>query len=864
MTGNTNKTRAVFLAMLMVFSVFAGTVAFSGSAAADAPNYEGNAVHYQNSSGTAGVIEVPFDGEVAPQSVTEENFSVLDDGDNVTDSVVDSYRQVNSTVIIHVNRVIPSEDIEVDISEDVVDVAGSGNTINNPGEKSVVFAGQTLEHDTSENGSPDGGSDSQARSNNVTAYQGVTIAVNASNVTNQINSTFDNSPGPNGPHGNIPVTVEGEDNNYFQEGNVGTNSTVFTFDTSDRELGKYRIFLNNTDNRENRTFVNVRDLGLDIAADELNVTTSETIETDVSAVAGNRNIEAVLLDSNGDEVTQSSTTSLDGQGEADVDFDVASADGGSALDTGTYTVEVTDNSTGITVATSEITVSEADDEEATFTENTITEERGDILEITVEMTETSEATINFGSDDDGVEANVTVEDDNDDDQVTVFLNTYRLSSSTDLPNRAGDAFALDSDSDDNIVDQDRSSHTLTSDLIDAGDYDLEVEAGDQDTTGGTPGISSSDDVATVTLNPRSTESAQMWTGSSDELTISDLEDVNEGIENGEISQSTEIAVGDLAVHQLQVTGLEGALDARANERINSEWATQNESGVLNLTIEEADPGANQNAAELNISYGDNATVIADGPNDTYFVVVDTGEVDFKSGGPRGTEALPNDDDTALETNFTIVKDDAGDIDFAAEEFDDDENEETLIGFDANEPEINIDEPFNVSQASGQTVTGDTNIAPGTELSLRVRSQSGVSPSFLKTADPVVQSDGTYSATFDFSEQNVGDEYDIQANAQVLIDGPQEESGEVVEAVATDTATPEPDTETATPEPDTATPEPDTATPEPDTATPEPDTATPEPDTDTPTSTPTSTPGFGVIVALTALLAAALLAVRRES
>ena len=213
-----------------------------------------------------------------------------------------------------------------------------------------------------------------------------------------------------------------------------------------------------------------------------------------------------------------------------------------------------------------------------------------------------------------------------------------------------------------------------------------------------------------------------------------------------------------------------------------------------------------------------------------------------------------DDDTTLETNLTVVNDDKCDFEFTNSEPDDDETEESLITFDANEPEINVDEPFNVSQAEAQTVTGDTNIAAGTELSLRVRSQSGTSPSFLKTASPVVNSDGTYSATFDFSEQNIGDEYDIELNAQILTDGPTEESGEVVEAVATDTATPEPDTDTATPEPDT-----DTATPEPDT-----DTATPDPDTDTPTSTPTSTPGFGVIVALTALLAAALLAVRRDN
>jgi len=245
------------------------------------------------------------------------------------------------------------------------------------------------------------------------------------------------------------------------------------------------------------------------------------------------------------------------------------------------------------------------------------------------------------------------------------------------------------------------------------------------------------------------------------------------------------------------------------------------------------------------------------------VAVDTNEAKFNnSGGPNNP--LPDDDDTALETNFTVLQDDAGAFDFTTDaEFDDDENSETFVEFGANEPDVNVDEPFNVSQAEGQTVTGDTNIAPGTELSLRIRSDDGVSPSFLKTASPVVQPDGTYSATFDFSEQSVGDEYTIEVNTNTLPDGPVEEDGQVVGAVATDTATPEPDTDTATPEPDTATPEPDTATPEPDTATPEPDTATPEPDTDTPTSTPTSTPGFGVVVALTALLAAALLAVRRD-
>jgi PGF-CTERM protein/surface glycoprotein (TIGR04207 family) len=784
-----------------------------------------DAVHYEDTGDEGAGVELSF---TEPVSVPDASDITLidDDGNTVTgtsispspSSATSSPPNLNGRYFIDTSGTILTGDVEVVLTSDINDADNdplvSDDTDDNI---SVTVAPQTVKF-----------------SDDKTIYEGGNLAI--------VNGSTD-----------VSVDVEGPDN-FFFEGSTDTNSEVFVLNTSERDLGEYNVSINGSDN-DNTQFT-LRDLNLDIAVDDTNVSTDDTIETDVSAVAGNRNIDAVLLDSDGDEVNTSSVTQLDGQGEADVDFETSDADAGSELDTGTYTVEVTDTDTGVVVESSEITVSQADDEEAEFTENTITQERGDVLEFTIELTETSEATINFGSPDDGVEANVTVEDDNDDDQVTVRLNTYKLANSGDLPLDGGDVYSLDSDSDDNIVDQDIDSQT--DDLIDAGDYDVEVQAGDQDSADGTPGISSSDDVATVTLNDRNTENAQMWTGSSDELgSVSDLDDVNEGIEEGQISQSSEIAVGDLAVHQLEVTGIEGALDARANEDVTDNFFTQQgNNGVLDLTIEEASPGANQNAAEVNLT-SRNTTVIADGQNDTYFVIVDTGDVNFTT--PR-FESLPNDDDTALETNFTVVQNDRGDLDFTNSQFDDDENEETIIAFDANEPEINVDEPFNVSQAEAQTVTGTTNIAPGTELSLRVRSADGVTPSFLKTASPVVQSDGTYSATFDFSGQNVGDEYDIEVDSNTLPDGPVEEDGEVVERVVT--PTPEPDTDTATPEPDTdtATPEPDTdtATPEPDT-----DTATPEPDTDTPTSTPTSTPGFGVIVALTALLAAALLAIRRE-
>ena len=72
--------------------------------------------------------------------------------------------------------------------------------------------------------------------------------------------------------------------------------------------------------------------------------------------------------------------------------------------------------------------------------------------------------------------------------------------------------------------------------------------------------------------------------------------------------------------------------------------------------------------------------------------------------------------------------------------------------------------------------------------------------------------------------------------------------------------------TPTPTPTTTTPTPTTTTPTPTTTTPTPTTTTPTPTTTEPPTTTTTEsggPGFGVIVALVALVAAALLAVRRE-
>jgi major cell surface glycoprotein (TIGR04216 family) len=143
-----------------------------------------------------------------------------------------------------------------------------------------------------------------------------------------------------------------------------------------------------------------------------------------------------------------------------------------------------------------------------------------------------------------------------------------------------------------------------------------------------------------------------------------------------------------------------------------------------------------------------------------------------------------------------------------------------------------------------TLSGTSNREDGTVVFIEVLDEND--DAVFSTEAEVNGSSSSWSVEADMSDVETGDYTlrveDDETSATTQIS--------VVEEVSEDTPTPEPDTETPTPEPDTETP-----TPEPDTETP-----TPEPDTET---TTTTTPGFGAVVAVLALLGAALLALRRD-
>lgn len=217
---------------------------------------------------------------------------------------------------------------------------------------------------------------------------------------------------------------------------------------------------------------------------------------------------------------------------------------------------------------------------------------------------------------------------------------------------------------------------------------------------------------------------------------------------------------------------------------------------------------------------ENTTVLADGDSGTYYVVVETSAVTTADG-----IAITND--TELTVNFTVFnRNGAG---FLSEGADGSRDKVTLVKYEIVEPDVTVVEPHNVSKRTKRTVGGDTTFVPGTELTLRLQDTDGTNSNFLKAAEPVVGSNRTWRTTFDFSDQRVGDTYEIVVKHDRL-DGAVTEAGAVVAPVDTTTTS-----ETVTIAPTAS--------------------AT---STDPVADTPTSMPGFGVVVALVALLVVGVL------
>ncbi len=222
-------------------------------------------------------------------------------------------------------------------------------------------------------------------------------------------------------------------------------------------------------------------------------------------------------------------------------------------------------------------------------------------------------------------------------------------------------------------------------------------------------------------------------------------DTVESVDADGLEPGSRAARGDLVVLRVDERGLETALDP-------ADLSGGAAAEGIELSFVEADPGLNSDPHRF--VPGDNVSVFTDFPNDRVWVVWDTTSLPFEertryhvtlSLNPRHND-LVDDRVTLASTTVTL-----------------------------SEPDVDLDAPdgFTVYpwEPRTLTVTGETNLAPGTTLDVRGRATEP--RAFLKRNAVTVSPNGTFETTFDLA--------DVPRNSSfpVWVQGYREESVETV-------------------------------------------------------------------------------------
>ncbi|WP_415381194.1 BGTF surface domain-containing protein [Halosimplex sp. TS25] len=805
MTGTNDKLRSLFLTVLMVVSVFGGSIAFAGTAAAANTDPGVTSATESNNAITVefnrtGVASSNGNGDVAAEDVevfvrsagSSEfvNYSTNESADfDLTDVSTNEPAGENTEVVLGTGNgwgdLSPADEVKVKFRN--LESPESSTGVYNTGNVTVDLSAAVLTY----SGDSHNTEDTAQR-----VYQGTPMTIDASGST-----------ATDGSADNTPFLFQNADtNNTVLEGSTGEDTARFVFNTDELSSGDtYRLVFNpdsgaqdieNTGDRKVR-YITIDSLDFEATLDQDGslFEHNENVEVDVSgeAIRGNSRL-AVTIDGPSEKFEEAR---LDNAGDI---VDASYSYEPSEIDAGDYEVTVTDVKTGVDVTAGEFSVDEFPSaDSASFGGGVFEEERGDVVEIPINLQNSDEgaqATVSIGSKGEtNYVTNVTVADEDGDGEVVLEWNTYM--SGTNISDRIFTAEGADNvttfggesgdfvsdlrqatydyyDDEDNPDFPDEwgqvdsvedlpanSTHYASAATIDAASYDLAVVANDEDDRLVDYQYNltdvDEDDVGAVSINSRSTESSTVWVAPSGKTDEVDLEFIDENTDNtdddidGNLTQTDQVTNGELIVHQVSASGLEGILENRTDEDTNitqaflneeSHYNADNELAAFNATFQEKEPGPNRDRRTFDLNT-DNTLVIPDYDNDTYYIAVKLGGVD---------EGDLKDGDTwdayfSFEEYGSIGPVLGGDGGGTVS------SEWTYYDAEAS-LNTNADDEVVIRNQDEQTIRGDTNVAPGTKLGLRINSQSDTSP-FLTTLNTHVSEDRTFAATGDFSERGAG-------------------------------------------------------------------------------------------------------------
>ncbi|RQG88881.1 PGF-CTERM sorting domain-containing protein [Natrarchaeobius halalkaliphilus] len=833
------KGRAVFLAAIMVLSVVAMSAAFAGAATATDDDLSSGSTYWQGQE----------------LNITETDG--VDDGADLQIREYDGDNDIGSLV----NEFSLDGDGHAVVETDGLDAGDY--VITNASDRS-----EAIEFDDGE---------ASVASDAESAYFEIT--------TQDLDAEFDDE-----------IVNDGDDSvtDLEIDSNRGTYSVIVNADgdLDDEEL--FNIFVEDGQD----IYDNIRD---DPSTD--NTSVDEDLEPTESGPDHRfGDFSAALFDDTEDDYEEQIVLLDINDLEEEVDF----AD----IDTGEYdlTFDVVD-STAEDTATIEVVEEDVD---AAFDQSVYTQSAGDVVEFTVELDDTDSAYIQFGDEDAGYLDVLYVEDDSDNDEVTFQVNTRTAGApdtDTDLVFHSEDDIvqSLVHDGGDEVEDaefydedtdgtaQDFEWYLEELDLIQDGDDPEDqlvrpLQATDYDVAlnGNGHFIVNSDgeaelddelDLATLDLTTPGIDSISTHVAPSDDADEHDLGELRDLL-----TERSDIAEDDQLVITAEATGLHGALLAEEGDWSALEDGfgadslyelTDNDGEGINFEVEADDATGNQDPTSLVLENADDEDVFVLADNDAgeLYIVIDTSSSDAFdrsiSDGMDFTAELEYETDSDDRYQFDDEWNNGGagsSHDGAAYPyFPADSDQSVSTEFTIVDPEVtfdNLDEDDYVQLETSDEfeITGETNVAPGTDSSVRI-TNAGDTPSFLHTLDDTeIDSDGSFTTNaVDFSDRDEGDEgeVDFRVGGSTVDDA----DALFVDELATDD---DPEETDDTDEETDDTEETDDSDDEPV----ETDDSDDEPvetddSDDEPVDSDDSVPGFGVAVALVALLAAAMLALRRQ-
>ena len=362
---------------------------------------------------------------------------------------------------------------------------------------------------------------------------------------------------------------------------------------------------------------------------------------------------------------------------------------------------------------------------SSFVDGDLQEQRGDVVPITVDTGDTSTVTVVIGSERVGYRAEVTVTDGSDaDDDVTIRLNTLQA------PNGEEAFEVVGSDT----LEEVRVT-TEPDFVLGATDYGLLVYDG--------PEVReqwSDSGVLDLTPTPEPKLSALVVPTGEQPTTLDSVSDT--AVEPGEA-----VALGESLVLELGgLPAIEGYLGTRPETTGQLLETLTDNSGPYRLQIVETDPEINTDPTQLHEQLSSENTEVYRNDERVLFVV-DTAELSG-NGLATGYEAT-------LDVGPFETDDEYANLDPIQTEF------------QLAQPQVSITRQngFAVDRAP---LAGTTTLTPGTTLTVRVKTPAGVVPRKNAERTVTVGPDQRWSAEFDFSAYDEGDEYQLTVTDGALV------------------------------------------------------------------------------------------------